>query len=88
MTVNVVSEEVQVRNTKDALVGVDNDAMRGETFEDSSHFLMCCSGMELAMRTSSMYAYLVHEPPECLSCVSASKRHPDELKQSKWRNGL
>ena len=28
MTVNVVSEEVQVRDTKDALVGVDNDVTR------------------------------------------------------------
>ena len=28
MTVDVMSEEVQVRDTKDALAGIDNDAMR------------------------------------------------------------
>ena len=32
--------------------------------------------------------YLVHEPLERLSCVLASKWHPYEIKESKWRNGV
>ena len=51
MMVNVMSEEVQVRDTKDALVGVDIDERHSKTVYNS---LMCCSGVKLATRTSSM----------------------------------
>jgi len=50
ITINVMSEEVQVTDTEKALVGIDDDAMGGESFENSSQvlevLLRCGAGNE------------------------------------------
>ena len=83
----MVSEEVKFRNAKNAFVGIDYDAMRGETVENSSQILeVLLNGdediIDVGVCECNTKEYLVHEPLECLSCISETKWHLDELKQS------
>ena len=50
MMINVMSEKVQVTDSEKALVGIDDDAVGGEPFENSSQvlevLLRCGAGNE------------------------------------------
>ena len=59
MTVDVITEEVYLWNAKNTLVRIDDDPGRSNMVRK---FLRCCSGLKLAMMTTSMYAY-AHEVP-------------------------
>ena len=89
MLVNMMAEEVQLCNTEQALVGVDDDPMRGESGENCSQVIKVLfwggAGNENVVNVGvSHWKDLIHETLKHLSSVAESKWHLDRFKKSKW----
>ena len=91
MLVNMVTEEVQVWDTKQALGGVDDNPMRGESSEYRSQVIKVlfwggtCNEdiVDVGVGSRDSTEDLVHETLKCLCGVAKSERHLDELEKSK-----
>ena len=87
MLVDVMSEKIQFSDTKEALIGVDNDAMCGETVENSSQVFEVLLGggtgnediVDVCVGEGDTSENLVHESLKCLRCVPQAKGHTHEL---------
>ena len=92
MGINVVAEKVQVCDTEQALVGVDNDSVRGESSEYSFQVLevlflgKTCNEnvVNVGICSRDTTEDLIHKTLECLSSISKSEWHLDELEKSEW----
>ena len=92
MRVNVVAEKIQVIDAEQALVGVDDDSMRGESSEYSSQVLevliwgRTCNEnvVNVCIGSGDTTEDLIHETLECLRGIAKSKWHLDELEKSEW----
>ena len=92
MLVNMMAEEVQLCNTEQALVGVDDDPMRGESGENCSQVIKVLfwggAGNENVVNVGVSHwnstEDLIYETLKHLSSVAESKWHLDRFKKSKW----
>lgn len=92
MLVDVVSEEIQFSDAEEALVGVDNDAMCGETVENSSQVpeVLLGSGtgnediINVCVGEGDTSEDVVHKSLKRLCCVSQAEGHAHKLEQAEW----
>ena len=92
MVIDVVSKKVQLGGTEEALVGVDDNAVSGEAFENSSQIGKVLFGrgagdeyiVDVCICSRNSTEDLVHEALERLSGVPETERHLHKLKQSEW----
>ena len=90
MGINVVAEKIQVCDAKQALVGVDDDSVRGESSEYGSQVLevlfwgRTCNEnvVNVGICSWDTTEDLIHETLECLSSIAKSEWHLDELEKS------
>ena len=87
MLVDVVSEKIQFCDTKEAFVGVDDDAMLVEAVENRSQVFEVLFGgvasdedvVDVYVGEGDTSENLVHESLECLCCIPQTKWHAHEL---------
>ena len=92
MGINVVAEKIQVCDADQALVGVDDDSVRGESSEYSSQVLevlfwgRTCNEniINVGICCGDTMEDLIHEMLECLSSIAKSEWHLDKLEKSEW----
>lgn len=92
MLVDVMTEKIQFLDTKEALVGVDDNAMGTQSFKNSSQILevLFWSGtsneniIDVGVSRRDTTEDLVHESLECLCGVPEAERHLHKLEQAKW----
>ena len=91
MLVDVMTEEVQLLHTEDALVGVDHNPVMREALEYRAYIpevlFRSSTGnqdvIDVRVGCGDTTEDLVHEPLECLCCIPESEGHAHKLEQTK-----
>ena len=92
MLFNAVTKKVQFMDTKEALVGIDDNAMGNETFKNNSQVLevLFWSGtgdeniVNLGVGSRDTSENLMYESLESLCCNLEAEGHSHELEEAEW----